>query len=861
MFWKPKKAPPPADARQRATSSAASSTAPAGPPREVFAAGFRAHQAGRLDEAARAYRDVLRVLPDDFDARHLLGVIALQQDRLDEARDEITRALRANPRDAAAHGNLGTVHLRAGRLADARANFQEALRIQPRNVNALANLATALRGLGEPRAAVKPLRDALAAGGPPSLRNDVGAALLEAGDAQAAIREFRAALQAQPSNADAHGNLALALERSGETASALKEYERALALAPGHAKAANNRAVLLAKLGRTDEARRAFEQLVQSNTQSADAWANLGAFLRESGEWAAARSALEKALAIEPKLAEARFNLVQAALDTGDTATADKMLDALAADQPRSAEVLMLRGQSAIAQARWDDARAALERAVELDPKLANAHHLLGLAHMARADDALARASHQEAARLDPAHAQARWAAVMARLPALVDDEAQARQSREAFAQGVHELDAWFQGARVGTGRTAVGSTQPFYLAYQRGNHRDLLTPYGKLCSRLAGGGVVAAPAVRASGRLRVGIVSAHVRDHSVWTAIVRGWVANLDRSKFDIAIFHVGAMKDAQTEAARRLVTQFEDGPASDGEWLRRIAAFGPDALIYPEVGMDSTTTRLASQRLAPLQMASWGHPLTTGLPTIDVFVSARSLEPADAPSHYTEELLALPGLGVCYEPLDVREERFDRGASGLPAKAPLLLCPGLPQKYAPQDDALWADIAHRIPEARLVFFRTGAPTLHERLAQRMRRAFEAKGLRYEDHVATCPPLSRPQFFALMREAALFLDSVGFSGFNTAMQAIQCALPIVTMEGDSLRGRFGSGLLREAVLDECVAVDASAYVDIAAALARDSAHRLAIAAHLRKHGPRLFGTREPVAALAAFIESRLKRA
>jgi predicted O-linked N-acetylglucosamine transferase (SPINDLY family) len=273
----------------------------------------------------------------------------------------------------------------------------------------------------------------------------------------------------------------------------------------------------------------------------------------------------------------------------------------------------------------------------------------------------------------------------------------------------------------------------------------------------------------------------------------------------------------------------------------------------------MDAMTARLASRRLAPLQLASWGHPLTTGLPTIDAFLSAAALEPADARGHYTEELVTLPGLGVCYDPLAVAPERIDRRQLGLPADAPLLLCPGLPQKYAPQDDGLWADIARQLPQARLVFFRGGALDLHQRLAARLRQCFEARGMRIEDHVVWLPQLARPQFFGLMREATLFLDSVGFSGFNTAMQAIECELPLVALEGDSLRGRFGSGLLREAGLDECVAADARQYVEIAVALARDAGQRAAIAAHLRRHAPaRLFGTTEPVRALAEYIERRL---
>ena len=49
---------------------------------------------------------------------------------------------------------------------------------------------------------------------------------------------------------------------------------------------------------------------------------------------------------------------------------------------------------------------------------------------------------------------------------------------------------------------------------------------------------------------------------------------------------------------------------------------------------------------------MVFWGHPSTTGLPSIDYFVSSAAAEPADADAHYSEKLVRLPGLGVRFTP-----------------------------------------------------------------------------------------------------------------------------------------------------------------------------------------------------------------
>ena len=66
-------------------------------------------------------------------------------------------------------------------------------------------------------------------------------------------------------------------------------------------------------------------------------------------------------------------------------------------------------------------------------------------------------------------------------------------------------------------------------------------------------------------------------------------------------------------------------------------------------------------------------------------------------------------------------------------------------------------------------------------------------------------------------------LDTIGFSGFNTAMQAVGSGLPIVTREGRFMRGRLASGLLKRMGLPELVAQSEEEYVAMAARLARDA--------------------------------------
>ena len=310
----------------------------------------------------------------------------------------------------------------------------------------------------------------------------------------------------------------------------------------------------------------------------------------------------------------------------------------------------------------------------------------------------------------------------------------------------------------------------------------------------------------------------------------------------------------DAETEAARARVAHFEHGARPLRGWVDAILARAPEVLIYPEIGMDPTTLRLAALRLARVQLAAWGHPLTSGLSTIDGYLSAQAFEPAGADAHYTERLIALPHLGCGYSRLGETPEAFDRGA--LAGDEPLLVCPGTPFKYAPAHDWIYPEIARRLAPGgcRFVFFVQTPLAASDALADRLERAFSAAGLDLGRHVSFVPKLPRPAFHGLLERADLMLDTLGFSGFNTAMQAIEQGLPIVAREGRFMRARFASGILRRIGMDDWVATSDERYVELAAAMAGDASHRRKARLRIEAARAVLFDDPEPVRALEELL-------
>jgi predicted O-linked N-acetylglucosamine transferase (SPINDLY family) len=744
------------------------------------------HQAGHTAEASKIYEQIIAQAPRQFDATHLLGVIALQDGRFEEAQSLITSALKINPSDPSAISNLGTVYLRRGDLDAAYDQFKRAVKLQPESVGSQTNLGMVLRQLDRSREALAPLRRAYSMD-PESATvcNLLGACLLDTGDAVAAVKFFEAAARAEPGNPDGWANLAVALNSTGERERSLECASKAVAMNPG----------------------------------SSAAVASLAAVQFEKGEVETAIATYREAVALPNSSTQTHCAMANALMASGLT----------------------------------DEAIDHLRQAIAIDGN----------------------------------YAIARWKLAMAQIQPIYRDEAEIEKSRIAFCRCLDDLQTWFQAARRTEAHTAVASNQPFFVAYHPYNNRDLLSQYGKLCvewmASMPSDGPVA-KSKRLGSKMRIGIAGAHVRDSSVWNAITKGWIRHLDKSRFEIYLFHLGTISDDETNRARGDVTHFEDRPKNLQAWVEAISEANLDALIYPEIGMHPLTTQLASLRLAPVQAATWGHPETTGLPTMDVYLSADGLEPAEAQGNYSERLVRLPNLGVCSDPLTPSIEMPDLRSLGLPSDEPLLLCPGTPFKYSPLHDKVWARIAQGLPSGtagrlwsritkrsppggggRLVFFHSASRSMDSLFEQRLRRAFDSERVDFDSRVCVIPNLPRPRFFGLLQHSALLLDTLVFSGYNTALQAIECGLPVLAREGDFMRGRLASGIMRRLGLPELVATTDEAFIEMAIRLAADSSKRKDLRLEIESRRHILFADTEPVRALErclteAIAQSRLKR-
>jgi predicted O-linked N-acetylglucosamine transferase (SPINDLY family) len=649
--------------------------------------------------------------------------------------------------------------------------------------------------------------------------------LHQAGKGAEAAEIYAKVLQTHPDQFECLHYLGVAHLQAGRAGAALGLLARALALRADDASLHSNHTLALAMLGRHQEA-----------VDSAD-----------------------RALALRPGMPEALNNKGWALRSLQRLPQALACFDQALAANPAMAEVHQRRAQVLTALQRLDDALAAFRRALELRPDDVDALGNLGTLLTLMGRDAEARTALARAAQLAPAAMVHRLKHAVAWLPLVRAAGDDAAAARAAFEREIAALLAEAEAGPVAQPEAVVGAAQPFYIAYQAVDNVAPLSAYGKLCTTLMAQWQAARPAAAGApepaARVRVGIASSQVFAHSVWQAIVRGWVEEIDRERFDVVVFHLGQTHDEETALAQSRAQGFAAGPRSLDEWVSTIRDARLDVLLYPELGMDALTPRLAALRLAPVQAASWGHPETTGLPTLDHYLSAERFEGDGADAHYSEALVRLPGLGCCVAPAAVRPSQQAADVAleslGVRAGATLFVCGGTPFKYAPEHDAVLVRIAQQVPSAQFLFFSNAvAAPLSARLMARLAAAFTAHGLDAAAHLVLAPWLERSRFFGVLTQAHVFLDTLGFSGFNTVMQAVECALPVVTQRGEFLRGRLGSGILEHLGLDDLVAADDEAYVALAVRLAGDAQAREDVRARMAARRDTLYGDKAPIRAL-----------
>jgi protein O-GlcNAc transferase len=633
---------------------------------------------------------------------------------------------------------------------------------------------------------------------------------------------------------------------------------RKLAAAALHDKL--NRGMALHRQGNLVDAERCYGEVLQGQPDHFDALHLLGVIARQTTRPKRAVELIKKAIGLNPRVAEAHNNLGNALRDLKRPAEALASYAEAIALKPDFPEAHNNRGNALLDLKRPAEALASYDRAIALKSDYAEAHYNRGSLFWGYNLIDKALADYRKAFEIKEEFLAARAAACIGELPILYDSEEEIILRRANYEEKLRALcDAVEARGARGNLTEILEYKQPFYLAYQGYNNRDLQRLYGSMACRIMEYKYPTTPAMplaKRNERVKVGIVSAFFYSHSNWKVPIKGWLSQLDRNRFRIFGYHVGTVRDSETESAAAMCDRFVHRVMTIDDWRSEILNDAPHVLIYPGLLMDKISIQLAAQRLAPVQCNSWGHPDTSGMQTLDYYLSSDLMEPDDATEHYTERLIRLPNLSIYYEPIDVEPSVISRPELGLRSDAVVFWCGQSVCKYLPQFDQVFARIAQLVKNCQFVFVKhIGAEQITDLFRTRLERAFSVRGLKGSDYCVFLPHMSQSKFIGAIGQSDIFLDSVGWSGCNTSLESLSHNLPIVTMQGSLMRGRHSAAILRVIGNTETITNNVDDFVTTAARLANHPDERNALSRKIASSKRHLYRDRECIEALEEFLD------
>jgi predicted O-linked N-acetylglucosamine transferase (SPINDLY family) len=213
-----------------------------------------------------------------------------------------------------------------------------------------------------------------------------------------------------------------------------------------------------------------------------------------------------------------------------------------------------------------------------------------------------------------------------------------------------------------------------------------------------------------------------------------------------------------------------------------------------------------------------TWGHPVTSGIPAVDHFISSESLETPGSESQYTEHLVRLKSLAVYYYRPKLTAAPKTRADFGLDENVTLYGCLQMLWKFHPNFDPILGEILRRDPKGQVLIVSGLTKAWDEELIERFKKAIPDVA----DRIRFLPRQSYGNFLALTNLCDMMLDPPTFGGGNTTYEALAFGVPVITLPSQFLRGRISKALYDQMGVQDFVAASPENYIEIATRLGLD---------------------------------------
>jgi len=779
------------------------------------------HRAGRLPEAERLYRAILQAHPKHPDANHNLGVLAVGVGKPEAALPLFKTALEANPQVAQYWASYADGLLRTQQADSARQIVQQA-RQHGHAGPALQQIEVRLAQADQGK--LRPARRSVLAKKTSAdwLRQSKRAA--QAGKTAEALRFAELAVRRDENALDAWLQVFSLRYQRQDMAGSIAALRHCVRLEPHNGQHLKDLGGVLVIVGQLGEALEVLKQAIEINPQSPAAWINYGVCLKNLGQKKEASVAFEKALVLDQNFVDALCNVASMRIDAPDLDGALAVIDHALTISPANSNAIEAKAVILSNLDRCEEAAALYAQALQLEDKAEN--------HFRQ-------------------HLMLPW------LPQSNDDITIWRQR---FQQGIVTL-LQNDSLKLNSTRTIFdGLTR---LPYHGQDDRDIMESLCRLYRAKLNQINYTAPFIArwqfpGQRKLRLGFCSDSFCSHPVGK-LVSGFIKHLDRSRLEAILIHT---PHTEHDELRGKIDGFADRVVNlQGGFeqnLREIAALELDALFLPNA-TEKMNIYYAFARLAPVQFTSWGIANTSGIDTLDYYLSSALIETAEATMHYSEHLVLLNVLPALFSFIVAPDTLPPRSQYGFAADRPIYFCPQSLFKYHPDFDAVLNEIAQRDSAGQIV----AIDGFSKNWTQRLRDRWQQRAPLLNERVTFLPRLEHNAYMGLVAQADVLLDTVHFGSGTSFYEAMYYGTPVVTWPGRFMRGRIVAGGYQQMGLAETapIANKIDEYASLAVQWANDPTRRQAFRLRALAAREKLLYNQQAVRELEDFVLAALEAA
>ncbi|QDT88645.1 tetratricopeptide repeat protein [Gimesia algae] len=805
---------------------------------------------GKKQAAIDEYRKALQLKPDYIDALINLGNLLQEEDELEEAISIFRNVVKLVPQVHTAHFNLANALAKSDAPEAAEKSYQRALQFAPDDIGTLKNYAVFLTSQQKYEAAITVLQKAIVLHpGSWEIKNNLGIVYSAQKEFESAIKCFQDALKQAPDNYEILFHLGKAFEKSKEISQAMLAYREVLEKHRNHPGAAFHLGSLMASLGDLDNAYEIFQSLYQSDQTNTASLYGMGSVRLRQKKIGSAVGYFELLVELEPDHLQSRLKLIDLYSSQLRMEDAEEQTKQALNDHPDNATLWSFRGFFSNQKKQTRKALKYFQRALKLDDSSPSIYNNLASLYQGMGQFEEAKEALEKAFQLRPLPEYR--LAIASLLPPIPASQEAIEDVRISFMEKIEEMHA----DEIQIDASIKLTPGTFYLAYQGYNDRPIIERMAELHQlKNTLSWNQQNPTVERDGRIRIGFISNLFYAHTIGT-LMKGIIKNFDREKYHVITISPLKHNDNVAQEIRANSDEYVFLGIDLLQANQRLQSLELDILFYADIGMDPLIFSLATTRHAPIQCVTWGHPITTGLKTIDYFISSKLIEPEDAEEHYSEQLVQLDALPSYYYRPTLPEKIKARAAFGLSDDEHVYACPQTLFKIHPEFDQILAGILRKDPQARIVMIRDKNSKWKNLLVERFNNTFPD----VVDRIHWLRGMATSDFLNLIYISDVLLDPLHFGGGNTSYQSMAIGTPVVTLPAKYMRGRGMLAIYKKMGLQDCVVSTIDEYIELACRIGADEAFRDQLRLKILSKSHLVFEDINTVREMESFFESALK--